>query len=222
MSSEEDNGHFKAYGMPIMLICTYTVSLLLSHKALMRAFHTSRGNTINFAIFLGSIGSSIASMLLYFSPAWAYGLVCTAVCYMFALVIGSSAGGTNARFVKMMFGVVAVWFALLVGIPDAASRGIVAALSHSNCQSFYGDEADSMCHDGWLNFLQVIAMVLVSVNFLTLLTLMNAAFEATDPAHAQYVTLVDPADAQHQQTSAVPSVGGPYSPTGQDTYTRLQ
>lgn len=166
-----------AYGLPIALVCTYTIILLLSRKALLRAFHTCRRNTyaINLGVFLLSICSSIASMLLYFSPAWKCAVASTAVWYTFAFVMGTSKE-IGPRWIQLMFAAVGAW--ALVAI-----RTVPVELSHSNCVSFYGIEAESMCDEGWRTLLQCTATVLGSAAIATVMALFDAVRSGKDPSH---------------------------------------
>jgi hypothetical protein len=174
-----DAGKFKAIGMPIMLVVTYFVAILVTHKSFIRAFHHSRGELINFAMFIGAVAASVLSMFLYFSASWAYGLITTVMCYLFALVIASPNRGQQSR---TLFYALAVWFAILIGIPTQWSMGVIESAARNNCVAFYGSKADAMCKEGWLDFVEIVAMVLIAITFLTLLTLMTAAVENEGPA----------------------------------------
>ena len=132
MTDSSDN--FKAIGMPIMLIVTFVLALAITHKSFLRAFRQSSGNIGYFLMFAGCVLSSIASMFLYFSAAWAYGMMCTVVSYMFALIVASPDLKNHA---KTMFYVVGVWFALLTGIPSQLSNGVISATSKTQCDNFY-------------------------------------------------------------------------------------
>ena len=178
-----DDGNFKAIGMPILLIVTFMLSIAITHQSLRRAFYQSRSNLLNFLVFIGSLVASLVSIFLYFSAAWAYGMICTVMCYLFALVISSP---ERAKHGRLLFGSVAAWFAFLIGIPSGISAGVLTSCSNTACQAFYLSKADSMCKEGWLDFVEIVAICLVSVTFLTLLTLMAAALEGDRPGEASY------------------------------------
>jgi hypothetical protein len=169
-----DNGSFKAIGMPIMLIVTYLLAIASTHQRLIRAFHQSRAELQTFILFLGSLAASLGSMFLYFSAGWAYGLICTLLCYLTAMMIGSP---DRAKQASILFFAVAGWFAILIGQPTAVSNGVIDTVAKDSCNRFYGDKADSMCKDGWLNFVEIVATCLISVTFLMLLNLMASAVE---------------------------------------------
>ena len=164
-----------------MLIVTYILAIVMTHQRLIRAFHQSRAELATFILFLGSMAASLGSMFLYFSAAWAYGLICTLLCYLTALMIGAP---DRAKQAKLLFFAVAAWFAILIGQPNAVSNGVINTVAKAQCDTFYGEKSDAMCKDGWLSFVEIVATALISVTFLMLLNLMasaveNAAGEAT-------------------------------------------
>ena len=206
-----DPGKFKAIGLPIMLIVTYALTVLMTHQRLIRAFHASRAELGTFALFLGSMTASLLSMLLYFSAAWPYALICTLLCYLTALIIGSS---DRAQHSRVLFGAVAIWFALLIGIPSNVSAGIISTAAHDSCNAYYGEKSDAMCKEGWLDFVEILATGLISVTFLTLMNLMASAVDSSAQAEPSYHAVDDnPRDFAPQGRGQVPATPkGEYQP----------
>ena len=207
-----DSGKFKAAGLPILLIVNFALAVVMTHQRLIRAFHQSRAELATFILFLSSLGAALASMFLYFSAAWAYGRICTLLCYLTAVMIGAPDRGKQAR---VLFFAVAAWFAILIGQPSQVSPGIIDTVAKGRCEAFYGDKADAMCKDGWLNFVEIVATCLISVTFLMLLNLMASAVESGD-AQYQSVGGAEPgfgAGTYHGHGPAVEEGHGSAAPT---------
>ena len=174
MVSHSDN--FNAGGIPFFLIVTLIVAVVTSRAEIFAAFRAARvgglGPTI---LFFSTALSAVLSISLYFTAAWAYGLVCTIICYVFALV--SSSPESLALLGRPLLIVQGLWLAVLVGVPDALGVGVIGTVT-SKCDTFYGEQKEHMCKTGWLAFNEIVAMYLISVVFLTLLTLVGKAIEA--------------------------------------------
>ena len=119
--------------------------------------------------------SALVSCSLYLTAAWAYGVVCTIVCYVFALVATSPE--SLQSFGKPLLAIQSLWLAVLLGIPQPLGVGVIDTVT-LQCNKFYGQKADTMCKSGWLAFNEIVAMGLISVVFLSQLLLVAKAIEA--------------------------------------------
>ena len=187
-TNQADN--FKAIGMPIILIATFAVAIAVTQASLRTAFKHSKQHRSYMALFVGALTCTALSFFLYFTAAWAYGLVCTLVTYLFALVANTPASKAkpehHARQTRLLFVVVAVWFALLIGIPATLTDGGVIHAISARCAAWYGVKAHAMCKAGWLAFAEIVAMVLIASTFLAMLTLMAAAFSSSSDTGAAW------------------------------------
>jgi hypothetical protein len=175
MGNQSDE--FKAIGLPLLMILTFAGSIALNRQGFARAFQQSKYNTRHFALWLGAFVSALLSMFLYFTAAWAYGLVCTLVCYMFTLMCGTPS--LMDKHSKAVAGAVAVWFATLVGVPAFLGKGAIGVVT-GDCDVWFGTVSGTMCKKGWLAFAEIVVTVLVAVTFLSMMTLMGNAAEGAD------------------------------------------
>jgi hypothetical protein len=118
------------------------------------------------------------SIFLFFTSAWAMGLISALVCYVVALFAASGSLRTKGGFLVKLQG---AWFAILIGIPEVFSKGIIARLSTASCMNFYGEAGLAMCKQGWLAFAEIVAGVILGMTFLSLLVVVSFAVEATPP-----------------------------------------
>ena len=167
---------FKAIGMPLIMIATFAAAIAVNHHGFIRAFQQSKYNLRHFALWLGAFASALLSMFLYFTSAWAYGLVCTLVCYLFTLLCGTPS--LMDKHAKSITAAVAIWFATLVGVPSFMGKGAVAVVSQ-DCEAWFGTVAKEMCVKGWLAWGEIVVMILIAVTFLSLMTLMGNAAEGS-------------------------------------------
>jgi hypothetical protein len=175
MTDHSDN--FKAGGIPVFLIVTLILAVIGSRNELLSSFRAARISGLGTVVlFFGSIFSALASASLYFTAAWAYGVVCTIVCFVFALVASSTE--SLASFGKPLLALQSVWLAVLLGIPQTLfGIGVIDTVT-LQCDKFYGSQADKMCKSGWLAVNEIIGMGLISVVFLSQLLLVAKAIEA--------------------------------------------
>uniref|UniRef100_A0A7S1MTI8 Uncharacterized protein n=1 Tax=Neobodo designis TaxID=312471 RepID=A0A7S1MTI8_NEODS len=174
MTDHSDN--FKAGGIPVFLIVTVLLSIVASRSELLSSFRAARGSGLGTtALFIGAVFSTLASCTLYFTAAWAYGVVCTIVCYVFALVATSPE--SLQSFGKPLLAIQSLWLAVLLGIPEPLGIGVIETVTQK-CNNFYGSQAEKMCKSGWLAFNEIVAMGLISVVFLSQLLLVAKAIEA--------------------------------------------
>jgi len=171
-ASADTSDNMKGIGMPIIFICVYAIAVFLSHKQLVAAFQASRGDVTLMMIFSSSLLSSAMSLLLFFSPAFSYGLIQTVLAVFTASVC---TGVGLQKYAHQMMVLSTAWFLCLVGLPSFWSPGIISAVSTTNCNSFYGTFSATMCPQGWVIVVEIIACVLISTNFLSLLAIVSAA-----------------------------------------------
>ena len=162
---------FKAWGLPIFLMCTLALAVALTHKQLRHAQSASALQRSLQGLFWSAVATSLMSVPLYFTAAWAYGLVSTIICYAIALLCSAS---SVQRYGKHLLGFQAVWFAMLIGLPSAIGHGIIADIT-TQCQGWYGSASGLMCASGWLTIAQLIAIIVIGLNFLALLTILASA-----------------------------------------------
>lgn len=167
----------KGIGMPILFIVTLGVAAFLTRTHLLSAFQASRGDINLASAFFSSVISAAMSIFLYFSPAYNYGLVSTVLAYFIACVCNGA--GVQA-YAKPIAGVTAGWFCILVGIPELLSAGIINKVSKTTCQNFYNTYKDTMCKDGWVVFVEILACVQIGFTLLSLLTLVNLALNTPE------------------------------------------
>jgi heme/copper-type cytochrome/quinol oxidase subunit 4 len=171
MTSHSDN--FNAGGVPIFLIVTFILAVIVTRNEVWIAFRASRtAGLASTLLFMGSVCSAFLSCFLYLTAAWGYGLVCTIFCYVFALIVTSPEAQTTLG--KPLMLAQAVWFLMLIGVPSTLSAGVISTI-RNQCITFYGEQQDKMCRTGWLAFCEIVAMFLISVVFLSLLTLLAKA-----------------------------------------------
>lgn len=174
MTDHSDN--FKAGGIPAFLMVTFFIAVVATRNELLAAMRSARTNGAgSLVMFVGTVLSAVMSMSLYFTAAWAYGLICTIVCFVFAVVATSPA--SVEAFWRPLLVIQSLWLAVLIGVPEPLGVGVISTVSN-NCDSFYNSQRDKMCKSGWLAFNEIVAMLLISVVFLCQLTLVAKGVDA--------------------------------------------
>lgn len=172
---------YKAGGLPITLLATIAFAVFLTWKQLRDAQQASRLDMTHFFLFHGGLVATCLSLFLYFTPAWAFGLVCTLVCYLITLFTTASALNHNALTLNA---VLVIWLFMLIGLPPRVTTGVFDVLSNPYCKGFYDTVSDTMCKEGWLTFAELIAGIMVGMTFLAVILTLASAVEAIEASRA--------------------------------------
>ena len=170
--SASDN--FKAYGLPIFLLVILGVTTFLNHKKLTQASKTNIEVSAAWLLRF-SILNVILSIFLFFTAAWALALLSAIICYVIALSVGT---GNLRPQSEMLLKIQGLYFCILVGEPDFLNKStgsIFSRISGTVCFAFYADASDHMCASGWLTFAEIIAGVVVGLNFVSLMIITSFA-----------------------------------------------
>lgn len=165
-----DQDKMKGIGMPIIFITFFIVAVLLNHKQLLAAWHSSSASADVAWVFRASLLCAMFSIFFYVSAAWAYGIISTILAYFLACI---SSGTLMQQHGKTAAGLFFVWFLVLIGVPSLLSGGIVSKLQ--GCSGFYGSYSEKMCKDGWQTFLLIVATVQIALTFLCVLAAIAAS-----------------------------------------------
>lgn len=176
-----DGEKMRGIGLPVIFMLSIIAAIWMTREQLIMA-HDPFGSGLSAWVFRGGFICGLMSFFLYPSAAWGYGLASTMVAYLLAFVSSEESLRRNGRPVLLML---LCWFATLVGLPSAFSVGVINTIHTQNCQVFYGGYADTMCTDGWIVFLLLIATFQVGIYFLILIALMGAILQNDSP-HISY------------------------------------
>jgi hypothetical protein len=168
-SMEVDNT--KAIALPIFFIVTLLVAVFITRKTLADAFPRAKSELRFGILFFGGLINACASIFLFPTAGWQYGIVSALFAYMFAL---SCAPGIMEKRARVIFYATASWYAIMLGIPSQWSSGIVASIS--NCNKWFKVKTD-MCSDSFVSFAVFCAICQLIVFFFMLLVLMSFSFD---------------------------------------------
>ncbi|ORC92542.1 uncharacterized protein TM35_000032950 [Trypanosoma theileri] len=177
-SADKMNG----IGMPILFILVLFSTIFATRNMLKKAVVSSFQDTMKLLTFVTALASITLSISLYFSTAFNYGLVTTVL--GFSMIFLNSSLRIK-QFMTPLLIVYLAWFLVLVGIPSYLNQGIITATNSINCLTFYGSFASTMCNDGWLTFVKIIASVIVSVTLLSVLLLASEVFGSAQSVYLQ-------------------------------------
>ncbi|EAN85257.1 hypothetical protein TcYC6_0114700 [Trypanosoma cruzi] len=155
-------------GMPILFLVMLLCILMKSRRILRAAFTVSCADTATCICFFASLINMLLSVFLFFTTAFNYGLVSTVLAYCMVFVATSGPLELHARWFLSLY---MVWFLLLVGFPTGWGRGIIGATNSDDCVAFYSTYASTMCADGWLTFVKILACLNISITMLSLMLL---------------------------------------------------
>ena len=160
----------KAIALPILFIVALVVAIFITRKSLSNALPRARDELRLGILFFGGAISTVLSIFLFPTAGWAYGIVSALFSYMFSLVC---APGMIEKHANRLFLATASWFALLLGIPNRWSAGIIARVS-TGCNLWFTVKTD-MCSDSWVTFATIVSIAVIIINFFELLVLMSFA-----------------------------------------------
>ena len=177
MATAADN--FKAFGLPCILIVILMATMAVTRKRLAAAAAASRATHIQMGVTFAAVATVIGSIPLFFTAAWAYGLVSAINGYIILLVCGERGIERSAGPLFVFEG---IWFLVLIGLPTILGQGVIADMSTSNfsCATWFQTAQWTMCKEGWLTFAEMCAVAIVGMNFLTLITFMGHAVSKLD------------------------------------------
>ncbi|RNF19359.1 uncharacterized protein Tco025E_04170 [Trypanosoma conorhini] len=155
-------------GMPLLFLAMLLCILLTTRKRLTAAFIASDADRAMRICFYAALANMALSVFLFFTTAFNYGLVSTVLAYCVAFL--TSAGSLESH-AKWFLSVYMMWFFFVLGFPTGWGAGIIRATNSGDCVAFYGTYASTMCVDGWLTFVKVVACLLISLTMLSLLLL---------------------------------------------------
>ncbi|KAH9589243.1 hypothetical protein LSM04_004888 [Trypanosoma melophagium] len=181
-SSPRSDDKMNGIGMPILFILVLLATLFVTRNMIRKSIVSSYQNTMKLICFITALASIALSIVLYFSTAFNYGLVTTVLGY--SMIFLNSSARIKQYMTPLLIAYL-VWFLVLVGIPSYLNQGIIAATNSINCITFYGTFASTMCNDGWLTLVKIIASVIVSVTLLSVLLLASEVFGSAESVYLQ-------------------------------------
>ena len=173
--TEVDNT--KAAAIPVFFMLALVLAVFITRESLRVGFVAAKSNLRLGILYFGGVACAVASVFLFPTSGWAYGIVSALFAYVFALIC---APGMLEKFAHTMFAATAAWFAVLLGIPSFWSSGIIFSVTN-NCNLWFPNKQQDMCKPSWITWVTIIALCIVIANFFILLVLMSFAF---DPAIA--------------------------------------
>ncbi|KEG09183.1 hypothetical protein DQ04_05661050 [Trypanosoma grayi] len=155
-------------GMPILFIITLFATLFATRHLVAKAVRYAYSDTVTMLCFSAALTNMALSIFLYFTTAFNYGLVTTVLAYCVAFM------NSNENFKQHMPHLLAVhlvWFLVLVGIPSSLNHGIINATNTGDCVAFYATFASTMCVEGWLTFIKIVACIITCFTLFSVLLL---------------------------------------------------
>lgn len=151
-----------------MLIVMLIGGIILSYKAILLIMKSiMKQGFIRIILVAIDAALIIASIFLYFSAAWGHGILLTLVSFLFAITVSNPVILETYGYETL--GIFVIWLGIFTGA--FLSQGALQLVSTGACQAFYRTKSKTMCKEGWLTFLSIFVMVLVGINFLSLLIL---------------------------------------------------
>lgn len=167
-AAEDSNDKYKAIGMPMFFLITVGIAAAITWRVIIHAHQRVAHDMGQKIIFMASLVSAVLSIFLYFTAAWAYGLVATCICYFVALAMA------RPSLQRPLLIVLGLWFACVCGIPATIfGSGIISATSTTACKTFYLTYSDKMCAHGWLAFAEIVSTVIIAITLISFLSVLS-------------------------------------------------
>ncbi len=172
----------KAIAIPLMMIIAILLAIFFTRHSLSSAFQVAKGDFRKMILFGGGLICVAASIFLLPTSAYNFGAASVLFAYMSTLL--ATPGLLEAR-ADFFFLVYTSWFSILIGIPDGWCDGILKQVD--KCDTWFANTTDSMCKDGWITFVTLLAIAVIIMNFFCVIALMSLVFNATDAGHYEQV-----------------------------------
>ncbi|RNF19251.1 hypothetical protein TcG_04206 [Trypanosoma cruzi] len=174
MSSEGAEGsassvdRMNGVGMPVLFISVIAMAFFMTRRFLIKAVTSAFADTTSCLCFFSAVVNMLLSVFLFFSTGFNYGLVSTVLAYCMVFIKGRD---NFNQYLVHLLAIYLVWFLVLVGIPAEINHGIIRATNKVDCTAFYNTYASTMCLDGWLTFVKIVACCVLGFTLLSLLLL---------------------------------------------------
>ena len=170
----------KAAALPVLMIIALLLAGCFTRHTLAAAYTNAKEDFRKLIIFGGGIICAILSVFLLPTSAWAYGAASALFAYMSTLMCQPGVLD-DAKQAETAFMVYLGWFLTLIGVPDLWSDGVIAATA--NCEKWFPAKT-SMCDEGWLTYVVILAIAIIILNFFVVIALMSMVFACDVNAYA--------------------------------------
>ncbi|RNF19361.1 uncharacterized protein Tco025E_04172 [Trypanosoma conorhini] len=157
-------------GMPLLFLSVMAVTIFMTRPLLQVAVTLALTDTTSCLCLVAALANMALSVFLFFTTAFNYGLVSTVLAYCVVFLNGRE---SFRHYLVHLLAIYLLWFLVLVGVPAELNHGIIRATNSGDCVAFYGTYASTMCVDGWLAFVKVVACFVLGFTLLSLLLLVT-------------------------------------------------
>lgn len=169
----------KAGAIPALMIFAILLAIFFTRHSLTSAFAAAKDDFRKMILFGGGMICTLLSIFLLPTSAFNYGAASVLFAYMSTLLC--TPGLLEAK-ADSFFLIYVSWFLTLLGMPDGWSDGLLKAIDA--CDTWFNPNADTMCKDGWVTYVTILAIAIIIINFFCVIALMSLVFNASDSAYA--------------------------------------
>eukprot|EP00759_Apiculatamorpha_spiralis_P048220 PhF_6_TR4353/c1_g1_i1/m.5871 len=174
MGAAQDN--FKESGLPLFILCMFLILGYAARVFVRQTFVNAMSHSVHKIFLLSTMITAFLSIFILWSAAWTYGILSVFVGWT-TLATLSHPRLSTYKPTAVVVG--CVWVLLLIGVPPTLFGPGVLQLVNT-CESHYNTVSSSMCKEGWLAFLEIVALIMICISILNQMLLFVVIAELTE------------------------------------------